>query len=94
MNIDVKKYMPHTDAFDMPREKKVELITIIYSMMESVIDEAFSTHPVQLAQEDSEENCLQDDQQTIDSIENSTLQVFNDCADAANEERNIDGTGT
>lgn len=50
MQPDLEKYRPYVDRYDLTEEQKVELIHTVWTIMESFVDSAFGTHPVQLCQ--------------------------------------------
>lgn len=47
MQPDLEKYWPYLDGYDLSDSEKRELIHTLWSMMESFVDSAFGTHPVQ-----------------------------------------------
>jgi hypothetical protein len=47
MQPDLDKYWPYLDGYDLNDSEKRELIHTLWSMMESFVDSAFGTHPVQ-----------------------------------------------
>lgn len=49
MPIDPREFMHHLDGLNLDEAQKVELIHTVAAFMESVIDQEFGTHPVQLA---------------------------------------------
>jgi hypothetical protein len=49
MEPDYEKYWRYLDRYDLSDEEKRELIRTVWTMMESFVDCAFGTHPVQLA---------------------------------------------
>lgn len=51
MTPDYEHYLNHLEEFDLPEARKIELIGIVYGVMESFIDTAFGVHPVQTAME-------------------------------------------
>lgn len=51
MTPDYERYLNHLEEFDLPETRKIELIGIVYGVMESFIDTAFGVHPVQTALE-------------------------------------------
>ena len=56
MNLDVEEYLPYLDDLDLSQEKKIEIIKTVYGLMQSQVDAAFGTHPVQLALKEQEES--------------------------------------
>lgn len=48
MPLDAEKYLHHLADFDLPHDRKVELIHSVGAMMESFVDRGFGVHPVQL----------------------------------------------
>lgn len=50
MPIDAEKYLHHLAEFDLPHDRKVELIHSVGAIMESFVDRGFGVHPVQLIQ--------------------------------------------
>ena len=58
MPIDLNKYRPYVDDFDLTEEEKLELMHTVWSMMESFVDQAFGLHPVQQCNgQDKEKDC-------------------------------------
>lgn len=49
MKLDVEKYMPYVEEFDLTDDQKRELIQTIWNMMEGFIDLAFEQDPTQTA---------------------------------------------
>ena len=47
MPIDLEKYRRHVDRFDLTEAQKAELIHTVWAIMESVVDRAFGSDPVQ-----------------------------------------------
>ncbi len=47
---DIEKYRQYVDQFDLPEQEKVELINIVWRVMESFVDRAFNDDPVQHVQ--------------------------------------------
>lgn len=45
--LDVDKYRPYVDHFDLSEEQKDELLEAIWSLMESFVDRSFGEDPVQ-----------------------------------------------
>lgn len=50
MRLDIEKYRQHVEKFDLPEHEKIELINIVYKIMESFVDRAFNDDPVQHVQ--------------------------------------------
>lgn len=66
MPLDLEKYRPYVDHFDLSDAQKAELIQTVWSMMESFVDQAFGTHPVQQCEYDTEK-IVQDSPGILDS---------------------------
>ena len=49
MQLDLEKYLPYLDGLELPREKKEELLHILWRMMEVQADSAFGLNPVPLS---------------------------------------------
>lgn len=49
MPLDVEKYLPFFDEFDLTPDQKREMIEALWSVAEAVADMAYGVHPVQLA---------------------------------------------
>jgi hypothetical protein len=47
MKLDLEKYLPMADRFDMSLAQKEEMIRTIWGLMESCVDQAFGVHTVQ-----------------------------------------------
>jgi len=47
MQLDIERYRPFVDHFDMPDEQKVELIHIVSRIMQSFVERAFGKSPEQ-----------------------------------------------
>lgn len=47
MTPDIEKYRAYVDGFDLPEERKIELIHTVWQMMQSFADRAFGDDPVQ-----------------------------------------------
>lgn len=52
MPADLEKYRPYVDQFDLSETQKAELIHTVWAIMESFVDRAFGTDPVQQCLED------------------------------------------
>lgn len=59
MTLNINKYRKYVDDFDLPEDKKVELLQTVWSIMESFVDKAFGLHPVQQCREYTLEKDLQ-----------------------------------
>ncbi len=68
MTLDIEEYMKDLDEFNWSDEKKEEIIRSIWLMMESIVDQAFGIHPIQLARKKSGNNDLQSPAKQIKSI--------------------------
>lgn len=44
---DIEKYRKHVDRFDLSEDQKIELIHMVWRIMESFVDRAFGLDPVQ-----------------------------------------------
>ena len=53
--LDVEKYRPYVDDFDLSEEQKDELLKAVWSMLETFVDRSFDEDPVHhlLAEDDS-----------------------------------------
>lgn len=49
MTLDFNKYMHYLNELDIPIEQKRELLRTVWLLVEACVDQAFGTHPVQLA---------------------------------------------
>lgn len=49
MQPDLEEYWPDLDGYDLSDDEKRQLIHTLWNMMESVVDSALGTHPVQQA---------------------------------------------
>ena len=49
MTLDFDKYMHYLSELDIPIEQKRELLRTVWLLVEACVDQAFGTHPVQLA---------------------------------------------
>lgn len=91
MKCDPEKYLSLADTLEISREQKIEVIRIVWGIMEACIDKAFGIHPVQNACGIEGEMPLKISPCTVDSKDkssNSTL--FNHCtidATYSSEER-------
>ena len=47
MPLDVEKYLPHFDIFDISRDEKVAMIEALWIIAEAVADVAWGIHPTQ-----------------------------------------------
>ena len=55
--LDVEKYRPYVDGFDLSYEEKDKLLEAIWSLLETFVDRSFTEHPVQhLLGTDSDSN--------------------------------------
>lgn len=74
-DIDLEKYRKHVAHFDLPEEKKTELLRIVWKIMQSFVDRAFGDDPVQLARgrgDKSEQKDAPDSLPVIDWEEDHT----------------------
>jgi len=46
---DITPYRKYVDSFDLTEEQKIELVQMVWNIMESFVDRAFGVHSVQLA---------------------------------------------
>jgi hypothetical protein len=67
MTPDIEKYRKYVDQFDLPENHKMELIHIVWRIMESFVDRAFGDDPVQHCLELKAEKDGQDSAIVIDS---------------------------
>lgn len=67
MTLDIEKYMPYLDGYDMPFERKEEIVRIICNFAQEQVDIAFGQHPVQLACEYNKKTLPSNDNGAIDS---------------------------
>jgi len=72
MPIDAEKYLHHLAEFDLPHDRKVELIHNLVSMMESFVDRGFGVHPVQLIQASARKR---DSSAPTDPVESSDTEL-------------------
>ena len=47
MELNVEKYIPYLDEFDLTREEKEKVLHTLWIFMESQAEQAFGLHPVQ-----------------------------------------------
>jgi len=47
MSPDIEKYRKYVDHFDIPEAQKIEMIHIVWRMMQSFVERAFGDDPVQ-----------------------------------------------
>ena len=66
MTPDFEKYRHYVDGFDLTEERKQELMQTVWSIMESFVDQAWGTHPVQQCR-NSADSSLQDSHQILES---------------------------
>lgn len=66
MTPDFDKYRHYVDGFDLTENEKKEFVQIVWSIMESFVDQAWGVHPVQQCM-DSAERGLQDSRQILES---------------------------
>ncbi|WP_117316095.1 hypothetical protein [Chromatocurvus halotolerans] len=45
--LDVEKYRPYVDGFDLSQEQQDELLKAMWSMLETFVDRSFEEDPVQ-----------------------------------------------
>ena len=58
MPLDVEKYLPFFDEFDLTPDQKREMIEALWSVAEAVADMAYGVHPVQLVTADNDNDSL------------------------------------
>ena len=51
MPVDLEKYRPYLDGFDMTEKQKDEYLELVWQIVGSFVDVAWGVHPVQLAME-------------------------------------------
>lgn len=56
MPLDVEKYLPFFDEFNLTPDQKREMIAALWSVAEAVADMAYGVHPVQLATDAANDN--------------------------------------
>lgn len=66
MILDIEKYLPHLERFDLSREEKESVLRTLWGIVESCVNQAFQKHPVQQACDDKKKN-LQIRDHSIDS---------------------------
>ena len=49
MEPDIEKYLPYVENLDLTKEEKIELIHMLWTIIESHADSAFDMNPVQQA---------------------------------------------
>ncbi len=67
MQPDVNKYLPMLDGMDLTREQKTELIHDLWHIMQSFVDRAFGSHPLQQCRNNNKNSDLHDSNKCIDS---------------------------
>ncbi len=86
MLLDIERYRPYVDHFDMAEADKIELIHIISAMMQSFVDRAFGESPEQTLLGKDDLSSTGSGEVAVESTEIS--RIFNDVADGdAQEER-------
>jgi hypothetical protein len=55
-DVDLDKYRKHIAHFDLPEDKKSELLRIVWRIMQSFVDRAFGDDPVQQVRRGLEDN--------------------------------------
>lgn len=67
MKPDIEKYRKYVDHFDISEEHKIELINIIWNMMENFVDRAFGADSVQICLGENTEKNVRESMVVIDS---------------------------
>lgn len=67
MSFDANKYLKYLDDCDLTNEQKLERIQKVRVILNSFVDTAFGTHPVQLCRKDSSEKDLQSTNEAVES---------------------------
>lgn len=73
MGLDIEKYLPYLDQYDGAREEKIEVLRILWQMMEAQADTAFGVSAVQLSSIQNK-NC---DSQSLSNVLDSKVSKDN-----------------
>lgn len=52
MILDIEKYLPELDGYDLTREQKETMLRCVWNIMEACANRAFHKHPVQQARQE------------------------------------------
>ncbi|WCN09995.1 hypothetical protein [Marinomonas mediterranea] len=64
---EIKQLLPYTDHLDLSKEEKIEVIKLVWFMMESAVDQAWGINPVKSSRDGFKQNSLQKTQGSLDS---------------------------
>lgn len=85
MQDDLEQYLPDLDGLNLTQAQKMELLRIVQRLVESLVDQAFGVHPVQLSCGNLEEKDLQNPLPILDS---KVVHIHDYFSSAANEVAN------
>jgi hypothetical protein len=88
MQLDIERYRPYVDHFDMPEEQKIELIHIVSRIMQSFVERAFGKSPEQVLLGTDFHSASDPDAVELDSFEIHT--TFNNAAQGDAEKESSD----
>lgn len=74
---ELKHLMPYTKGFDLSEQQRAEVVTAVWYLMESIMDEALGIHPVQLSCEQLEPDHLQSHNHCSKIKKKSPINGFN-----------------
>ncbi len=82
---ELQALLPYTESFNLPEAQRVEVIKTVWGIMESFVDEAWGTHPVQLTCAQLETKDLQSHNPDSQWKGCSVKSDFNDYLEASHE---------
>ena len=71
MKPDLNKYLPMMDGYDMTHEQKIQFIHDLWHIMESFVDRAFGTHPLQQCSDKNYNSNLHDSMKRLESFQST-----------------------